>query len=295
MNQDIVLDVRNLRQDFNVKKNFTINAVNDVTFQVRKGEIFGLVGETGSGKSTLARTIMGMYQSTAGEITFKGNAISDKQTYRKHKEDIQRNMQIIFQDSAAALNPRMTVEKIISEPLEVNKIIDRKDELQKRIDELMMSVGLDLSYKSKYPSEISGGQRQRVAIARSISLNPELIIADEPVASLDVSIQAQIINLFQHLQKERGFTFLCIAHDLSIIRFISNRVGVMLHGKLMELAPTKELFENPIHPYTKALISAIPVPDPIYEKNKKILTYDKEHFKLDGEMVEVSPDHFVYL
>ncbi|MBV7276208.1 ABC transporter ATP-binding protein [Clostridium sp. PL3] len=294
MNSETIIDVRNLKQHFYINKNFTIKAVDDVSFQVNKGEIFGLVGETGSGKSTIARTIMGIYPITSGEVYFKGNMISDKNIYNQNKKDIQKNMQIIFQDSAAALNPRMTVEKIIAEPLQVNHIINSKEELQKKIDDLMSVVGLDRSYKSKYPGEISGGQRQRIAIARSIGMKPDLIIADEPIASLDVSIQAQIVTLFQRLQKEYGFTFIFIAHDLSIIRFISDRVGVMFHGKLMELAPTKELFNKPVHPYTQALLSAVPVPDPVYERNKKIFTYDEENIKSDGKMVEVSPGHFVY-
>lgn len=294
MNTDSILDVHHLKQHFHVNKNLTIKAVDDVSFQIRKGEIFGLVGETGSGKSTIARTVMGIHPATGGEIYFKGNMISTKKGFQQNKKDIQRNMQTIFQDSAAALNPRMTVEKIIAEPLKINRIIIGKKELEKKIDSLLLEVGLDSSLKSKYPGEISGGQRQRVAIARCIGMNPDLIIADEPIASLDISIQAQIVTLFQNLQKKHGFTFLFIAHDLSIIRFISDKVGVMLNGKMMEMAPTKELFENPLHPYTKALLSAVPVPDPIYERNKKILTYDANSIQLDGQMIEVSPGHFVY-
>lgn len=294
MNLNSILEVRNLKQYFHVNKNLTIKAIDDVSFQIGKGEIFGLVGETGSGKSTIARTVMGIHPPTGGEMYYKGNMISDKKIFQQNKKDIQRNMQIIFQDTAAALNPRMTVEKIIAEPLKINHIISRKEELKKKIDSLLLEVGLDSSFKSKYPGEISGGQRQRVAIARCIAMNPDLIIADEPIASLDISIQAQIVTLFQHLQRKHGFSFLFIAHDLSIIRFISDKVGVMLQGKLMEMAPTKELFENPLHPYTKALLSAIPVPDPIYERNKKILTYDVASIQADGQMIEVTPGHFVY-
>ncbi|RDW19710.1 ATP-binding cassette domain-containing protein [Oceanobacillus chungangensis] len=294
MNSDSILEVRHLKQYFHVNKHLTIKAIDDVSFQIDKGEIFGLVGETGSGKSTTARTIMGIYPPADGEVYFKGQLISDKKIYHKNKKEIQRKMQFIFQDSAAALNPRMTVEKIIAEPLIINHIINEKEELKKKIDSLLVEVGLDTSYKSKYPSELSGGQRQRVAIARSIGMSPDLIIGDEPIASLDISIQAQIVTLFQKLQKKHGFTFLFIAHDLSIIRFISDKVGVMLKGKMMEMAPAKELFENPLHPYTKALLSAVPVPDPIYERNKKILTYDEESIQADGQMVEVTPGHFVY-
>lgn len=294
MSNTSMLDVRQLKQYFQVNKDVTIKAVDDVSFQIEKGEIFGLVGETGSGKSTIARTIMGIYPVTGGEVYFKGKKISDKKVFRQHKKDTRKNMQTIFQDSAAALNPRMTVGGLIAEPLTIHHIVSGKKELQEKIDSLLLEVGLDGSLKSKYPGEISGGQCQRVAIARCIGMNPDLIIADEPIASLDISIQAQIVTLFQHLQRKYGFTFLFIAHDLSIIRFISDKVGVMLQGKMMEMASTKELFENPLHPYTKALLSAVPVPDPIYERNKKILTYDINSLKTDGQMVEMSPGHFVY-
>jgi len=294
LNSDTILDVRNLKQDFLVNKNLTIKAVDDVSFTISKGKIFGLVGETGSGKSTIARTIMNIYSPSDGEVYFKGNRISDKKVFHENKKDIQMNIQFIFQDSASALNPRMTVEEIIAEPLKIHRIIKKKTELVARIDSLLSQVGLDSSFKSKYPDEISGGQRQRVAIARCIGMKPDLIIADEPIASLDISIQAQIITLFQELQNKYGFTFLFIAHDLSIIRFISDKVGVMLRGKLVEMAPTKELFESPLHQYTKALLSSIPIPDPLYERNKKVLTYDSSDLPTDGKMIEVSPKHFVY-
>ncbi|MDR3601277.1 MAG: ATP-binding cassette domain-containing protein [Desulfosporosinus sp.] len=293
MNPEEILAVNNLKQHFQVNKDLTIKAVDGVTFQVKKGEVFGLVGETGSGKSTVARTIMGIYPATSGEVYFKGQRISEKEIYKQNKKDLHLNMQIIFQDSAAALNPRMTVEQIITEPLKVNRIMRNKDELRAKLESLLWEVGLDNTYKTKRPAEISGGQRQRVAIARCLSTSPDLIIADEPVASLDVSIQAQIINLFQRLQREHGFSFLLIAHDLAIIKFICDKVAVMLRGRLMELAPTQELFNNPLHPYTQSLLSAVPVPDPILERNKKHLDYVVKGAKIDGEMVEVSLGHFV--
>ncbi|PKM78372.1 MAG: peptide ABC transporter ATP-binding protein [Firmicutes bacterium HGW-Firmicutes-15] len=293
MNPDDILSVCDLKQHFYINKDLTIKAVNGVTFQVNWGEVFGIVGETGSGKSTVARTIMGIHPATGGEVYFKGNKISEKKIYKQNKKDIYKNMQIIFQDSAAALNPRMTVEQIITEPLKVNRIIKDKNELQEKLESLLLEVGLDNTYIRKYPAEISGGQRQRVAIARCLSTSPDLIIADEPIASLDVSIQAQIITLFQRLQRERGFSFLLIAHDLSIIKFICDKVAVMLHGRLMEIATTKELFENPLHPYTQSLLSAIPVPDPIFERNKKIMPFDVKRAKTNGEMVEVSLGHYV--
>jgi len=293
MNPEEILRVCKLKQHFHINNDLTIKAVDGVTFQVNKSEVFGLVGETGSGKSTVARTIMGIHPATGGEVFFKGNRISDKEIYMQNKNDIHRNMQIIFQDSAAALNPRMTVEQIITEPLKVNRIIKNKNELQEKLESLLLEVGLDNSYKTKYPSEISGGQRQRVAIARCLSTSPDLVIADEPIASLDVSIQAQIITLFQRLQHEREFSFLLIAHDLSIIKFICDKVAVMLHGRLMEIGTTKEIFENPLHPYTQSLLSAVPVPDPIFERNKKLLGYDVKSTETSGEMVEVSDGHYV--
>ncbi|HWR39951.1 MAG TPA: ATP-binding cassette domain-containing protein [Patescibacteria group bacterium] len=293
MKPESILSVCNLKQHFHINKDLTIKAIDGISFEVAKGEVFGLVGETGSGKSTVARTIMGIYPPTGGEVRFKGNVISEKAIYRQHKSDIHKNMQIIFQDSAAALNPRMTVAEIIAEPLTIHRNFKNKNDLRDKIESLLLEVGLDHTYKNKYPAEISGGQRQRVAIARCLSTGPDLMIADEPIASLDVSIQAQIINLFQRLQRDHGFSFLFIAHDLSIIKFICDRVAVMLNGKIMEMAPTKELFENPLHPYTKSLLSAVPVPDPVYERNKKLVVYDIKKEKCDGIMVEVRPGHYV--
>lgn len=293
MNSPILLSVRNYVQHFPISRSLTVRAVNGISFDLRKGEIFGLVGESGCGKSTVARAVMGIHAPTEGEIFFKGYPISDKGSYREHKKDIQRNMQVIFQDSAAALNPRMKVADIVAEPLVINRMCPDRARLRAEVDKLLTLVGLDTGYGNKFPGEISGGQRQRVAIARSIAVNPELIVADEPVASLDVSIQAQIISLFQHLQRRHNFTFLFIAHDLSMVRYLCDRVGVMYAGKLVEVAPSKELFDTPLHPYTRALLSAIPVPDPVYERSKKIIPYAHETADLNGEWQEASPEHFV--
>lgn len=293
MNSQVILSVRNYKQHFPINRSLTVRAVNGISFDLRKGEIFGLVGESGCGKSTVARAVMGIYTPTEGDIFFKEYLISEKRSYRQHRKDIQRNMQVIFQDSAAALNPRMKVADIIAEPLVINRLYPDRAQRRAEVDKLLALVGLDVGYGNKFPGEISGGQRQRVAIARSIAVNPELIVADEPVASLDVSIQAQIVSLFQHLQREHQFTFLFIAHDLSMVRYLCDRVGVMYAGKLVELAPAKELFETPLHPYTRALISAIPVPDPLYERSKRIIPHTRETADLSGEWREVLPGHFL--
>ena len=287
------MSVRNYVQHFTVTRTLTVRAVNGISFDVRKGEIFGLVGESGCGKSTVARAIMGIHAPTAGEIYFKDFLLSEKHSYREHKKDIQRNMQVIFQDSAAALNPRMKIADSIAEPLVINRITPDRVRLRVEVEKLLGLVGLDTRYGNAFPGELSGGQRQRVAIARSIAVSPELIVADEPVASLDVSIQAQIISLFQHLQRQHHFSFLFIAHDLSMVRYLCDRVGVMYAGKLVELAPARELFAAPLHPYTRALLSAIPVPDPAYERSKTIIPYTRETADLNGEWREVSTGHFV--
>ena len=291
MDTDMIMELRNVKQYFRISNRMTIRAVDGVSFGIRRGEVFGLVGETGCGKSTVSRMISGIYQPTEGEVLFEGEPITGRYPAGARKK-LQREMQLIFQDSAASLNPRMTVEQIILEPLFIQGKRGHMQESRQRLEALMKDVGLDRDFLSKRPGELSGGQRQRVAIARSLILDPKLIVADEPVASLDISIQAQIITLFQRLQREKGFSFLFIAHDLSVVRFISDRVGVMLKGKLEELAGTEELYTHPVHPYTKALLSAIPIPDPILERKKKILYYDTGQ-PLGETMKECSPGHFV--
>ena len=260
--EDILLDIRHLTHRFRLGRKAMIRAVNDVSFQIRRGEIFGLVGESGSGKSTVARCIMNIYQPASGNIFYKGMDICDRKQAYKNRKMLQMTRQMIFQDSASSLNQRMKVADIIAEPMQIHHVKPKRGSLRAEAEFQMKYVGLDASYLDKYPSELSGGMRQRVAIARALSMEPEFLVADEPIASLDVSIQAQIINLFKHLQKEHGFTFLFIAHDLSVVRYLCDRVGVMYQGKLVEVAPTEELFRNPKHDYTKKLLSAIPVPDP---------------------------------
>ena len=290
---EILLDVQHLSHVFKLGKHAVIKAVDDVSFQMRKGEIFGLVGESGSGKSTVARCIMNIYQPTAGKILYNGIDVCDRKAFRKHHRMLEANRQIIFQDSTSSLNQRMKVADIIAEPMAIHHVKPPRGTLRAEAEFQLRYVGMDSSYLDKYPTELSGGQRQRVSIARALSMEPELLVADEPIASLDVSIQAQIINLLRHCNREHGCSMLCIAHDLSMVEYLCDRVGVMYHGKLVELAPTAELYANPQHPYTKALLSAIPVPDPIAERNKKRLDFDELTFDRDGVMTEVAPGHFV--
>lgn len=270
MSEEILLDVQHLSYTFSLSKRVTIQAVDNVSFQIRKGEIFGLVGESGSGKSTVARCIMNVYRPQSGAIYYKGINVCDQGAFREHKKMLQSTRQIIFQDSDSSLNQRMKVCDIIAEPMKIQHVTPTRKSLRAEAEFQMRYVGLDADYLDKYPSELSGGQRQRVAIARALAMEPELLVADEPIASLDVSIQAQIVNLFKHLQKEHGFSFLFIAHDLAMVEFLCDRVGVMHRGKLVETAPVRELFEDPKHPYTKALLSAIPIPDPVRERARKV-------------------------
>ena len=290
---EILLDVQNLSHVFKLTKHAVIKAVDDVSFQMKKGEIFGLVGESGSGKSTVARCIMNIDQPTAGTIFYNGIKTNDKAQFRRHHRMLEANRQIIFQDSTSSLNQRMTVADIIAEPMAIHRIKPPRGTLRAEAEFQLSYVGMDASYLDKYPTELSGGQRQRIAIARALSMEPELLVADEPIASLDVSIQAQIVNLLRHCNREHGCSMLFIAHDLSMVEYLCDRVGVMYRGKLVELAPTAELYDNPQHPYTKALLSAIPVPDPIAERNKKRIDFDEVTFDRDGVLTEVAPGHWV--
>lgn len=293
MNSTILLDVQHLTHVFPLTKKIAVKAVDDLSFQIYQGEIFGLVGESGSGKSTVARCVMNIYSPTKGAIYYKGINTCDPTAFRANKKMLQVTRQLIFQDSNSSLNQRMKVCDIITEPLKIHKIHPLRGSLRAEAEFQMHYVGLDAAFLDKYPSELSGGQRQRIAIARALSMEPELLVADEPIASLDVSIQAQIINLFRHLQREHGFSFLFIAHDLAMVEFLCDRVGVMYHGKLVEVAPTKELFSNPVHPYTQALLSAIPIPDPRSERSRKIQQFPADETLFRGDLTEVSPQHYV--
>ena len=290
---DVLLDVRHLTHHFKLTNRAVVRAVDGVSFQIRRGEVFGLVGESGSGKSTVARCVMNIYKPSAGAIVYQGTDTCDPKQFSANRRKLQTARQLIFQDSTSSLNPHMTVAEIIGEPMAIHHIRPPRGSLREEARFQLKYVGLDASYLDKYPSELSGGMRQRVAIARALSMEPELLVADEPIASLDVSIQAQIINLFKHLQEEHGFTFLFIAHDLSVVRYLCDRVGVMYCGKLVEVAPTQELFANPLHPYTKSLLSAIPIPDPRLERARVLREFDPALFDRDGELVEAAPDHLV--
>ena len=261
--REVLLEVQNLKKYFHVSRGFgrtgKLKAVDDVSFQIFKGETFGLVGESGCGKTTIGRTIARLYKPTAGLIKINGTDIAHLN--QKQLRPFRRKMQVIFQDPYASLNPRMTVGDIVGEPLDIHKIAVGP-ERQKRIYDLLESVGLTKEHANRFPHEFSGGQRQRIGIARALALEPELIICDEPISALDVSIQAQVINLLEDLQRDKGLTYLFIAHDLSMVQHISHRIGVMYLGHLVELAESRTLYDEPLHPYTQALLSAIPVPDP---------------------------------
>ena len=271
-NNQTLLEVKHLKQYFNIPmgmlKSKPLKAVDDVSFSIRKGETLGLVGESGCGKTTVGRTILNLYKPTAGEIWYDGKQIvtpADIKEFRKKAT-------MVFQDPYSSLNPRMTVEDIIAEPLDVHKLYKTKEERRERILELMSHVGLNSEHASRYAHEFSGGQRQRIGIARSLAVNPEFIVCDEPVSALDVSIQAQVINMFDELQDKLGLTYLFIAHDLLVVRHISDRIAVMYLGKMVELADADEIYENPLHPYSQSLMSAVPVPDPkIARSNKRIV------------------------
>ena len=294
-NKEVLLSIRNLDVVFGRGKK-AFKAVEDVSFDIYKGETLSLVGESGSGKTTIGRAIVRINPCSKGEIWYDGKKISGKLS-RKDDRDVIRKIQMIFQDPAASLNERATIEYIISEGLyNFHLYRDEKDRMAK-IERIVKEVGLLPEHLTRYPHEFSGGQRQRVGIARSIVMEPEFIVADEPISALDVSIRAQVLNLLKKFQDERGLTYLFIAHDLSIVRFISDRIVVIYKGRIMEIAETEELFAYPLHPYTKSLISAIPVPDPIIEKEKKLFVYDKTMHDYSVEkpsLVDIGNGHMIF-
>ncbi|MGI6378188.1 MAG: ATP-binding cassette domain-containing protein [Bacilli bacterium] len=293
--REIVLQVKNIDIVFGSGKN-AFKAIDNVSFDIYKGETLALVGESGSGKTTIGRAIVRINPLAAGEILYKGERISGRLSKGKDREVI-RKLQMIFQDPAASLNERATIEYIISEGLYNFRLFKDEKERIEKIENIIREVGLLPEHLTRYPHEFSGGQRQRIGIARSIVMEPEFIVADEPISALDVSIRAQVLNLLRKFQIERDLTYLFIAHDLSIVRFISDRIIVIYKGKLMEIAETEELFKYPLHPYTRSLISAIPVPDPIIEKSKKLFVYDPslhDYSSSKPELVDIGGGHFVY-
>lgn len=296
MNKETLLEVKNLKVEFG-GKNKKFIAVNDVSFNIYKGETFGLVGESGSGKTTIGRAIIRINPAAGGEIIYGGKKISGKIDPDTDRA-LTKKIQMIFQDPMASLNERAKVDYIVSEGLYNLKNYGSEENRKKIVEQALLDVGLLPEFASRFPHEFSGGQRQRIGIARALVMEPELIIADEPISALDVSIRAQVINLLSELQKQKGLTYLFIAHDLSVVRFISDRIAVIHKGKIVELAETEMLFDRPLHPYTRSLLSAIPTPNPRVERNKKIESYDPGSFHYDYDKnppswVEIEPGHFV--
>ena len=286
-----LVEVKHLKQYFGSKKN-VVKAIDDISFEIFEGETFGLVGESGSGKSTTGRALLRLYKPTDGEILFEGKDIAN---LKKGKEllEFRKEAQMIFQDPYASLDGRMKVRDIIAEGIDIHGLAKTAEERDAMVDELLEIVGLNKEHANRYPHEFSGGQRQRIGIARALALNPKFIVCDEAISALDVSIQAQIVNLLKRLQKEIGLTYLFIAHDLSMVKYISDRIAVMYRGRIVEMGSADCVYNNPQHPYTKSLLSAIPLPDPREEKNRKRLVYKGEEFSEKASLQEVEPGHFV--
>lgn len=294
-NKTPILEVRGLKQYFRVSGGKTVKAVDDVSFTIEKGTTFGLVGESGSGKSTIGRSVIRLYDPTAGEIYLNGKEVSGHMTNEK-KKYLNTKMQMIFQDPMASLNPRKKVIDIVAEGLDANHLYKNTKEREEKVYAILERVGLNREQANRYPHMFSGGQRQRIGIARAIIMEPDLIIADECISALDVSIQAQVVNIMKELQEERGLTYLFIAHDLAMVKYISDYIGVIHLGHFVEMGTKEEIFENPIHPYTKSLLSAIPEPNPITEPTKELIVYDKEAEGVDynkGSQNFITPTHMV--
>ena len=295
--KEVLVEVQNVDITFSKSKKNVFKAVKNASFQIFKGETFALVGESGSGKTTIARAIIRLNHVSSGEILYRGKRISGKLS----KEDttyVQRNIQMIFQDPAASLNERATIDYCISEGLYNFHLYKDEADRQEKVDKALNAVGLLPEHKSRYPHEFSGGQRQRVGIARAMIMEPEFIIADEPISALDVSIRAQVLNLMNKFKEENGLTYMFIAHDLSVVRYFADRIAVIHNGCIVEVAPAVELFRYPIHPYTQSLLQAVPMPDPVIEKAKQLKTYDnsvEEEAAEDGALTEIIPGHFVYM
>ncbi|HFD6024110.1 TPA: ABC transporter ATP-binding protein [Staphylococcus aureus] len=293
-NDEVLLSIKNLKQYFNAGKKNEVRAIENISFDIYKGETLGLVGESGCGKSTTGKSIIKLNDITSGEILYEG---IDIQKIRKRKDLLKFNkkIQMIFQDPYASLNPRLKVMDIVAEGIDIHHLATDKRDRKKRVYDLLETVGLSKEHANRYPHEFSGGQRQRIGIARALAVEPEFIIADEPISALDVSIQAQVVNLLLKLQRERGITFLFIAHDLSMVKYISDRIAVMHFGKIVEIGPAEEIYQNPLHDYTKSLLSVIPQPDPESERSRKRFSYihDEANNHL-RQLHEIRPQHFVF-
>ena len=287
-----LIEVRNLKQYYH-QDHTVVKAVDDVSFTVQAGETFGLVGESGSGKSTIGRAIVNLYQPTDGQILYQGKALSDLS--KGERLDYNKDVQMIFQDPYASLNPRMKVQDIVAEGMEVHGLVASKSERDAKVVELLASVGLSPEHALRYPHEFSGGQRQRIGIARALAVEPKFIVCDEPISALDVSIQAQIINLLQGLQEERGLTYLFIAHNLAMVKYFSDRIGMMYRGRMVELATAEALYEHPLHPYTQSLLSAIPLPDPDQDRQRQRIVYQPSQAELEAphDWVQAQEQHWV--
>jgi hypothetical protein len=287
-----LIEVRNLKQYYH-QDHTVVKAVDDVSFTVQAGETFGLVGESGSGKSTIGRAIVNLYQPTDGQILYQGKALSDLS--KGERLDYNKDVQMIFQDPYASLNPRMKVQDIVAEGMEVHGLVASKSERDTKVAELLASVGLSPEHALRYPHEFSGGQRQRIGIARALAVEPKFIVCDEPISALDVSIQAQIINLLQGLQEERGLTYLFIAHNLAMVKYFSDRIGMMYRGRMVELATAEALYEHPLHPYTQSLLSAIPLPDPDQDRQRQRIVYQPSQAELEAphDWVQAQEQHWV--
>ncbi|EYJ14496.1 ABC transporter ATP-binding protein [Staphylococcus aureus] len=290
-NDEVLLSIKNLKQYFNAGKKNEVRAIENISFDIYKGETLGLVGESGCGKSTTGKSIIKLNDITSGEILYEG---IDIQKIRKRKDLLKFNkkIQMIFQDPYASLNPRLKVMDIVAEGIDIHHLATDKRDRKKRVYDLLETVGLSKEHANRYPHEFSGGQRQRIGIARALAVEPEFIIADEPISALDVSIQAQVVNLLLKLQRERG---IFIAHDLSMVKYISDRIAVMHFGKIVEIGPAEEIYQNPLHDYTKSLLSAIPQPDPESERSRKRFSYiDDEANNHLRQLHEIRPNHFVF-
>ena len=290
MSKRKLVEVKGLKCYFGSSSKQVVKAVDDISFEIFEGETFGLVGESGSGKSTTGRSILRLNDATDGQILFDGKEIPTK---TKDLKDFRKQAQMIFQDPYASLNGRMKVRDIIAEGMDIHGIVKTRAERDAKVNELLKMVGLNPEHANRYPHEFSGGQRQRIGIARALAVNPRFIVCDEPISALDVSIQAQIVNLLKKLQKEQQLTYLFIAHDLSMVKYISDRIAVMYQGKIVELGTADEVYHQPFHPYTKSLLSAIPLPDPQYERNRKRVIYQPSVQNETEEMFEITPGHFV--